>query len=107
GFWAKLVLLGGAFDAGGAYAFAAAVVLAATVVEAAYLFRVVARIWQPAAGAKPAHFAFSDLSPALLLGVILIVATLFVAPIGTALSGAAASAADAGSYVARVLPGRM
>ncbi|MCP5367712.1 MAG: NADH-quinone oxidoreductase subunit J [Hyphomicrobiales bacterium] len=107
GFWAKLMLFKAAIDAGGAGNLTAvAIILAATVIEAAYLFRVVGILYGTApAGRPPLRFTLGELAPGLLLGAVLIAATVSVAPLGDGLTAMAADSADAAAYASRVLPG--
>lgn len=102
GFWAKMLVLMAAFQAGPMAAFAAFVILTATVVEAAYLMRVIQTLYTAGDGAP--RVAFGQIRPALWLGAGLIVATLFIAPLGDLVRQTAASAADAPAYISAVLP---
>ena len=106
GFWAKYLLVGGLAATGGAgYGLALAVILAATVVEAAYLFRIAVVLYGAPGERAPARFAFGDLATGLFLGLIVIVATVTVIPLGDGLLATASEAANANLYVAQTLSG--
>ncbi len=103
GFWAKYLLLSGALATGdGLYELAAAVVLVGAVVEAAYLFRIVGRLYHGgrAEGATP---AMGELVPASFLGLAVVVGVFLVGPLGAELQAVGRQTADSASYVAAVL----
>jgi formate hydrogenlyase subunit 3/multisubunit Na+/H+ antiporter MnhD subunit len=104
GFWAKYLLLTALFGHDQSlYYFAAAVLLITTVIEAAYLMRILQRLYQHKNSTLEPHRA-SELVPALVLGGTLFLSVLVAAPLGAALSGIARSSADIPAYIQRVLP---
>ena len=105
GFWAKLVLilgLGGQGDAVSAMAIAA--VLSVTVVEAAYLLRLITSFYErpgDEAPQAPAHRGW-DITRALLFGAALVLAGIWIMPLGDWLGGVAGDASDVTRYVVTV-----
>ncbi|MBS1172927.1 MAG: dehydrogenase subunit [Proteobacteria bacterium] len=105
GFWAKLLVLSGlAAQEGGAWWLAAAVILAMTVVEAAYLFRVVGRLYAPDTDDESQPHGAAYLAAAGILGLCLIAGSVSAGPLGHALGRMAAQVGDRDAYIARVLP---
>lgn len=105
GFWAKLLVLSGlAAQEGAAWWTAAAVILAMTVVEAAYLFRVIGRLYAPTEEETAEAHSAGHLAAAGLLGLCLIAGSLGAGPLGHALGRMAIQAGDRDAYIARVMP---
>ncbi len=126
GFWAKmLVVMNLATQAQPIYTLALAAVLFATVIEAAYLFKVVTVLYHSPEldrnsperdidnGADPdMHDAViqvkahrkTDLAIAGVLGLVLIIATLWIQPLENKLTALAVQAADKTHYINTVFP---
>lgn len=105
GFWAKLALLQALFQGeGAAVQGIAALVLLASVVEAAYLFRIIGRMYRQDQSLMRAP-AMADLLPAVLFGGGIVSAALLIAPIQSAVTVLAAQFMDTPAYVAAVLGG--
>ncbi len=104
GFWAKLaVLLELGRQTQPLYLFAGAAILAGAAIETSYLFRVVARLYQPGINAKPPRpHAFMDLSTATALGLALVAGLFYLPEITAQLHAVADQAADATFYVRNV-----
>jgi formate hydrogenlyase subunit 3/multisubunit Na+/H+ antiporter MnhD subunit len=105
GFWAKLLVLSGlAAQDGAAWWLAGAVILAMTVVEAAYLFRVVGRLYAPDDESPREAHGLPQLAAAGILGLCLIAGSVSAGPLGHALGRMAIQAGDREAYIVRVLP---
>ncbi len=93
GFWAKYWLLTGlAAQAGPLPLLALTAILVATLIEAAYLLRVVLRLWAPADARSPFPPAPGDRLVAAVLGVALIATVPVMTPLSEALTGIAREA---------------
>ncbi len=106
GFWAKFLVVTAALaQPGTGYQLAVTVILLAAVVEASYLFRVIVQLYRriPAARVGAGHDA-ATLTVSAALGVLLIAAVLWLAPLGNGLKGIAAQTADRAGYIQAVLP---
>lgn len=106
GFWAKFLLLSGlAGEATGLAYLTIAIVLVMTVIEAHYLFRVINIMYdREQESATTTTHRVGDVFSAALLGLVLILATVFIQPVGQALDAIATEAIDTELYKARVLP---
>lgn len=106
GFWAKFLVVSAALSQGGAaYGLAVMVILVATVIEASYLFRVVVQLYRPTPVARHSPVpAGGALAVAALLGMVLVVSTLLIAPLGHGLGSVSSRAADVSAYVYAVHP---
>ncbi|WP_419604133.1 complex I subunit 5 family protein [Thiolapillus sp.] len=105
GFWAKmLVIMGLAGEGGNLQITAIAAVLVVTVVEAAYLLRLVGSFYAgDGPEAVPSKQGPWDISRALLFAVGLLLAMVFVLPLGDWLSSVSGEAMNVPHYVAVVL----
>ena len=106
GFWAKFLVVTAALaQPGTAYLLSVAVILLAVVVEASYLFRVIVQLYRrvPPTEVGDAHDG-ATLTVCAALGLALIAAVLWLAPLGNGLQGIAAQAADRAGYIEAVLP---
>ena len=113
GFWSKFLLLRATLAHGEPlFLLGAGTVLAVTVVEAAYLFRIIGRLFRPSSGeasllpASPVRVPASripaaDLAPALALGGLLITGAAFAGAVGTHLNALTIQAADREAYISR------
>ncbi len=94
GFWAKYLLLSALFDAGEQLHYLAALILLmTTVIEAAYLMRIITRLFEPHAERPPSH-ARQELIPAMVLGGVLLLSVFIVVPLGEGLSRVAEQTVD-------------
>ena len=106
GFWAKFLLLSGlAGEANNLAYLAIFIVLAMTVIEAHYLFRVINIMY----GSRQEHdttkaHRMGDVFSASLLGMVLLLSTVFIKPVGQVLDDIATEAVDTGLYQEKVLP---
>ncbi|MCU7830666.1 MAG: NADH-quinone oxidoreductase subunit J [Candidatus Thiodiazotropha sp. (ex Myrtea sp. 'scaly one' KF741663)] len=110
GFWAKFTLITQlAAQTSPLYLIGLTVFLLATVIEAAYLFRLAALLYGPAAEDTPIDTipkpAGLSLATASLFGIGLLAAALFIAPVGDLLNHVAGQAANADLYINTVLAG--
>ena len=104
GFWAKYLLLTALFGHDQSlYYFAAVVLLFTTIIEAAYLIRILRRLYQHTSSTLEPHRT-CELVPALFLGGTLFFSVLIAAPLGAALSDIAHSTADVPAYIQRIHP---
>ncbi|MEZ5541876.1 MAG: proton-conducting transporter membrane subunit [Pseudomonadota bacterium] len=106
GFWAKFLVVTTALaQPGPAYLLAVCVILLAAVVEASYLFRVVVQLYRhvPEATAGAGH-AGATLTVSAGLGLALVAAVFWLAPLGDTLQGIADRAADRDAYIETVYP---
>ncbi len=100
GFWAKFWLLQAGFAAGGWYQTALWIVLLSVIIETAYLLRITRLLF-----ARQASPLFCEppqrrnLAPVLLLGGVLMLVTLSMAPIGDGLRRIAQQTVDTGTYI--------
>lgn len=107
GFWAKLVVMIHLVEQGQAlYLAGGAAIMAAAVLEANYLFRIAASFYRPvpAGLTPPPGHGLRDLGTASALGAALLAGAFLMSPLGTALQGIAAQAADVQHYIATVNP---
>ncbi|MCU7914859.1 MAG: NADH-quinone oxidoreductase subunit J [Candidatus Thiodiazotropha sp. (ex Gloverina cf. vestifex)] len=110
GFWAKFTLITQlAAQTSPLYLIGLTVFLLATVIEAAYLLRLAALLYGPAAKDTPidtlAKPAGLSLATASLFGIGLLAAALFIAPVGDLLNHVAGQAANTDLYINTVLAG--
>jgi formate hydrogenlyase subunit 3/multisubunit Na+/H+ antiporter MnhD subunit len=110
GFWAKFVLITSlAAQNSTLYLIGLTVFLLATVIEAAYLFRLVALLYRPAASETPPDTIPKPgglpLVTASLFGAGLLAATLFITPVGNLLTQVSAQAANVELYIDTVFAG--
>lgn len=108
GFWAKFLLLSGLAEvASNLTMMALVLILVMTVVEANYLFRVISLLYNkkdtPVRSSYPKHAA-GDAFSALVLGLMLLLATVFIQPLAKQLDSIAVQTLDTSSYIKQVLP---
>jgi len=106
GFWAKFLLLSGlASEANGLAYLAIFIVLAMTVIEAHYLFRLITIMYEsPRESSTTTVHRIGDVFSASLLGLVLLLATVFIKPLGQAMDEIAAEAIDTSLYQQKILP---
>ena len=106
GFWAKLLTVMALFSMQDPlYGFALLTILITTVIEANYLFRVIIGFYADKQADIPRHDPFNFAS-STLFAAALILAAVFIAPLGDQLKSAAHQAADINTYISTVFPGR-
>jgi formate hydrogenlyase subunit 3/multisubunit Na+/H+ antiporter MnhD subunit len=104
GFWTKLLVLTGlAQEGSGLHWVAFGAILVVTVIEANYLFRVAARLYGKSDEA-PSAPPLRDFVPTAVLGAVLVLSTLLVAPVSERLREVARQASDVAGYTATVFP---
>jgi proton-translocating NADH-quinone oxidoreductase chain N len=104
GFWAKYLLIGALLDVEHSlYYLAAASVLLMTVIEVAYFLRIIRSMYMDTPAVVSAHDK-RDLVPTLLYSGSLLLATVFITPIGAGLTQAAKQTADVAAYVQHIMP---
>ncbi len=107
GFWAKLMtLLGLLGQDNWIYWTGAGIILLATVFEANYLFRFGLGLFKAGSESRSAKVPVHDagsLGPSLILGAVLLIATVMITPVGNWLAGVADQLADRELYVTTVL----
>jgi formate hydrogenlyase subunit 3/multisubunit Na+/H+ antiporter MnhD subunit len=105
GFWAKLLTVTALITMQSPlYSFALLVMLVTTVIEANYLFRVIIGFYDKPQTDIPAHKPLSFATSALF-AVVLIIAAIFIAPLGDQLNTTAQQAANRDLYITTVFPG--
>lgn len=105
GFWAKFLTVTALFSMQDPlYAFALMTILITTVIEANYLFRVIIGFYADQQEDIPRHSSFNFATSAIF-GAVLIVAALFIAPLGDELRSTAHQAADVDIYISTVFSG--
>jgi formate hydrogenlyase subunit 3/multisubunit Na+/H+ antiporter MnhD subunit len=104
GFWAKLLTVTGLLSIqDSAYSLALGVMLITTVIEANYLFRVVIALYAKDDNDTPEHGKLNFATSAVL-GATLIIATVFIAPLGQQIKQTAHEAANSEIYITTVFP---
>jgi len=106
GFWAKFLLVKGAFATHDPWLFVAMfIVLTTTVVETAYFVRVL-RLMMSGERAQNTCFVptTNDLKPVVIFTAVLLMSIFFIEPVLDALTQAAQMAADSKAYVHQTLP---
>jgi len=104
GFWTKLLVLTGLAQEGLVLHWLAfGAILVVTVIEANYLFRVAARLYAKTDDLPQAPPP-RDFAPAALLGFVLLLSTVLVAPLSNGLRDIARQASDVSAYAATVFP---
>ena len=106
GFWAKFLLLSGlAGEANNLAYLAIFIILAMTVIEAHYLFRLITIMYEsPRDSSTTSVHRMGDVFSASILGVVLLLATVFIKPLGEAMDGIATEAIDSSLYQQTILP---
>lgn len=106
GFWAKFLLVKGAFATHDPWMyFAIFLVMASTVVETAYFVRVLRRMFQSNRALNTAFVpTLHDLKPVLMFTAVLLLSIIFIEPVLEALTEAAHHAADTQLYLRQTLP---
>jgi proton-translocating NADH-quinone oxidoreductase chain N len=104
GFWAKYLLISALMDVENSfYYLAAASVLLMTVIEVAYFLRIVRKLYMDTPAVVSAHEK-RDLIPTALYSASILLATVFITPIGAGLTQAAKQTTDVDSYAQRIIP---
>jgi formate hydrogenlyase subunit 3/multisubunit Na+/H+ antiporter MnhD subunit len=106
GFWAKLLILEGLAREGSTmHLVALGAVLLGSVIKANYLFRFAAKLYSRSDHPQP-RFGFMDIGATALIGIVLIVVTAYIAPIGDRLRVVAEQAANRNTYISTVYASR-
>ncbi len=106
GFWTKILVLSGLAQEGSAlHLIALGAVLLATAVEANYLFRVVVKLYGESDRPPRSHGAL-HIGTAALLGIVLLIVTVQIDPVGDKLRAVARQAADRDAYISTVFPAK-
>jgi len=105
GFWAKLLTVTGLLSMQSSlYNTALLIMLVTTVIEANYLFRVVIRLYAKPQAELQRHDSL-DLATSGLFAVALILAAVFISPLGQHLENTAQQLGSSKTYVSTVFPG--
>ena len=104
GFWTKILVLAGlAQEGSGLHLTALGAILLVTAIEANYLFRFATTLYRKS-DSPPAAPGRRDVGAAALIGVVIVVLTLQIDPVGDKLRDVAREAADRDGYISTVYP---
>ena len=104
GFWTKILVLAGlAQEGSGLHLTALGAILLVTAIEANYLFRFATTLYRKS-DSPPAAPGRQDVGAAALIGVVIVVLTLQIDPVGDRLRAVAREAADRDGYISTVYP---
>jgi formate hydrogenlyase subunit 3/multisubunit Na+/H+ antiporter MnhD subunit len=107
GFWAKYLLVTSLFGSNQPlFYFAAALLLVTTIIEASYLIRVIGKLYAPDSSALSPHRT-QELLPAMVMTGLLVLGTVFMAPLTRSLSQVAQQSVDLKTYFKHVHVGAL
>lgn len=106
GFWAKLLTVTGLLSVqSSVYTLALIVMLLSTVIEANYLFRVILKLYEKSDARSVEIHSKLDVSSSAVLAGVLVLAVIFIAPLGQHIKSTAQQVADNNRYIATVFAG--
>jgi formate hydrogenlyase subunit 3/multisubunit Na+/H+ antiporter MnhD subunit len=104
GFWTKILVLAGlAQEGSGLHLLALGAILLVTAIEANYLFRFATTLYRKS-DSPPGAPGRQDVGAAALIGVVIVVLTVQIDPVGDKLRAVAREAADRDGYISTVYP---